>query len=151
MPAQSKPMRRRGCYKKSFESYQVGGGSGREGGTRRRATDCHKLRGERLRVKAVGCRHSPTKITHSIEDARALERPAPRVETMTMTASGRAWREARGQGQPAAGTDRSARSARARGALKCNQFGCWPAGSLARLTAMAAWCAYRVPNSSPRS
>ena len=31
------------------------------------------------------------------------------------------------------------------------QVGFSPAGALARLTAMAAWCAYRVPNASPRS
>ena len=34
---------------------------------------------------------------------------------------------------------------------RITQVGVWPAGALARLTAMAAWCAYRVPNASPRS
>ena len=31
------------------------------------------------------------------------------------------------------------------------QVGVCPASALSRLTAMAAWCAYRVPNASPRS
>ena len=34
---------------------------------------------------------------------------------------------------------------------RITQVGVWPAGALSRLTAMAAWCAYRVPNASPRS